>query len=450
MWKGKNVTVFVTGGIAAYKVATLVRLFIKEEAKVSVAMTKSACEFITPLTFQVLTKNKVYLDTFDEDEANKVQHIHLADQTDVAIVVPATANTIAKMANGIADNFVTSTLLATTAPIYVVPAMNEHMWENPATVRNVKQLVEDGKSVIEPATGFLAEGYTGKGRLPEPEEIFEQITFLESKRVSKSPLKGKSVLITAGGTKERIDPVRYISNDSSGKMGYALAKAASILGAKVQLVSTTKQLKVPYGVQVTYVESALEMHDVVTHLFPKTDIAVMVAAVSDYYVANRSNQKIKKQQNESGLMLELLENPDILKKLGHSKREGQVVIGFAAETTNVLEYAKAKLEKKKADVIIANDVSNSRIGFNSDHHQVTLLTKDGHIVNLPENSKEELALNIWESLLEEKIIHYRCNCSEEKIDNMLDIAKKARQEEIDVEETKNQVEEALKNITEEK
>ena len=405
MWKGKNVTVFVTGGIAAFKAAALVRLFVKEGAKVSVAMTKSACEFITPLTFQVLTKNKVYLDTFDEDEANKVQHIHLADQTDVAIVVPATANTIAKMANGIADNFVTSTLLATTAPIYVVPAMNEHMWENPATVRNVKQLVEDGKSVIEPATGFLAEGYNGKGRLPEPEEIFEQVTFFESRREYKSPLEGKTILITAGGTKERIDPVRYISNDSSGKMGYALAKAASILGAKVQLVSTTKQLKVPYGVQVTYVESALEMHDAVTQLFPKTDIAVMVAAVSDYYVANRSNQKIKKQQNESGLMLELLENPDILKKLGHSKREGQVVIGFAAETTNVLEYAKAKLEKKKADVIIANDVSNSRIGFNSDHHQVTLLTKDGHIVNLPENSKEELALNIWESLLEEKIVH---------------------------------------------
>ena len=405
MWKGKNVTVFVTGGIAAFKAATLVRLFVKEGAKVSVAMTKSACEFITPLTFQVLTKNKVYLDTFDEDEANKVQHIHLADQTDVAIVVPATANTIAKMANGIADNFVTSTLLATTAPIYVVPAMNEHMWENPATVRNVKQLVEDGKSVIEPATGFLAEGYNGKGRLPEPEEIFEQVTFFESRREYKSPLEGKTILITAGGTKERIDPVRYISNDSSGKMGYALAKAASILGAKVQLVSTTKQLKVPYGVQVTYVESALEMHDAVTQLFPKTDIAVMVAAVSDYYVANRSNQKIKKQQNESGLMLELLENPDILKKLGHSKREEQIVIGFAAETTNVLEYAKAKLEKKKADAIIANDVSNSRIGFNSDHHQVTLLTKDGHIVNLPENSKEELALNIWESLLEEKIIH---------------------------------------------
>lgn len=405
MWKNKRVTIFITGGIAAYKVATLVRLFVKEGAEVSVAMTKGACEFITPLTFQVLTKNKVHLDTFDEDEANKVQHIHLADHTDVAVVVPATANTIAKMANGIADNFVTSTLLATTAPIYVAPAMNEHMWENPATVRNVAQLKADGKVVIEPASGFLAEGYNGKGRLPEPEEIFEQITFLESRRTSKSPLKGKSVLITAGGTKERIDPVRYISNDSSGKMGYALAKAASILGAKVQLVSTTKQLKVPYGVEVTYVESAHEMEEVVTAQFSTTDIAVMVAAVSDYYVANRSEQKIKKQQNESGLKLELVENPDILKGLGHSKKEGQVVIGFAAETTNVLEYAKAKLEKKKADVIIANDVSNSRIGFNSDHHQVTLLTKDGHIVNLPEKSKEELALNIWKSLLEEKIIH---------------------------------------------
>ena len=405
MWKNKRVTVFITGGIAAYKVATLVRLFVKEGAEVSVAMTKGACEFITPLTFQVLTKNKVHLDTFDEDEANKVQHIHLADHTDVAVVVPATANTIAKMANGIADNFVTSTLLATTAPIYVAPAMNEHMWENPATVRNVAQLKADGKIVIEPASGFLAEGYNGKGRLPEPEEIFEQITFLESRRTSKSPLKGKSVLITAGGTKERIDPVRYISNDSSGKMGYALAKAASILGAKVQLVSTTKQLKVPYGVEVTYVESAHEMEEVVTAQFSTTDIAVMVAAVSDYYVANRSEQKIKKQQNESGLKLELVENPDILKGLGHSKKEGQVVIGFAAETTNVLEYAKAKLEKKKADVIIANDVSNSRIGFNSDRHQVTLLTKDGHIVNLPEKSKEELALNIWKSLLEEKIIH---------------------------------------------
>ena len=404
MWKNKRVTVFITGGIAAYKVAKLVRLFVKEGAEVSVAMTKSACEFITPLTFQVLTKNKVYLDTFEEDEANKVQHIHLADHTDVAVVVPATANTIAKMANGIADNFVTSTLLATTAPIYIAPAMNEHMWENPATVRNVTQLKADGKVVIEPASGFLAEGYNGKGRLQEPEEIFEQITFLESRRTSKSPLKGKSVLITAGGTKERIDPVRYISNDSSGKMGYALAKAASILGAKVQLVSTTKQLKVPFGVEVTYVESAREMEEVVTSHFPTTDVAVMVAAVSDYYVANCSEQKIKKQHNELGLKLDLIENPDILKELGHSKKQDQVVIGFAAETEKVLEYAKIKLEKKETDAIIANDVSSSQIGFNADKHEVTILTKSGKQIRLPVCSKDELAIGIWKSLLDIKVI----------------------------------------------
>jgi phosphopantothenoylcysteine decarboxylase/phosphopantothenate--cysteine ligase len=308
------------------------------------------------------------------------------------------------LANGIADNFVTSTLLAITAPIYVAPAMNEHMWENPATVRNVAQLKADGKVIIEPATGFLAEGYNGKGRLPEPEEIFEQVTFFESRREYKTPLEGKTILITAGGTKERIDPVRYISNDSSGKMGYALAKAASILGAKVQLVSTTKQLTVPFGVEVTYVESAREMEEVVTSYFPTTDVAVMVAAVSDYYVANQSEQKIKKQQNESGLKLELVENPDILKGLGHSKKEGQVVIGFAAETERVLEYAATKLEKKKADAIIANDVSSSKIGFNADNHQVTILTKDGKQLPLPESSKEELALEIWRSLLDSNII----------------------------------------------
>ncbi len=404
MWEDKNVTVFITGGIAAFKAATLVRLFVKAGANVEVAMTKSACKFITPLTFQVLTKNKVHTDTFDEDEASKVQHIHLSDKTDVAVVVPATANTIAKLANGIADNFVTSTLLATTAPIYVAPAMNEHMWENPATVRNVAQLKADGKVIIEPATGFLAEGYNGKGRLPEPEEIFEQVTFFESRREYKSPLEGKKILITAGGTKERIDPVRYISNDSSGKMGYSLAKSAAILGADVHLISATKQLKVPFGVKVTYVESAREMEEVVTAQFPTTDVAVMVAAVSDYYVANRSDHKIKKQHNESGLKLELVENPDILKGLGHSKKEGQIVIGFAAETERVLKYAAAKLEKKKADAIIANDVSNSEIGFNADDHQVTILTKEKKSIVLPFLPKEKLAVEIWKQLLKEHVL----------------------------------------------
>ena len=404
MLNQKKVAVYVTGGIAAYKALLFVRLLIKEGAQVKVAMTQAACQFVSPLTFQVLTKEKVMVDTFDENDPSVVQHIHFADWSELAIVIPATANTIAKMANGIADNFVTSALLATTAPKVIVPAMNEHMWENPATVRNVAQLKADGKIIIEPATGFLAEGYNGKGRLPEPEEIFEQVTFFESRREYNSLLKGKSVLITAGGTKERIDPVRYISNDSSGKMGYALAKAASILGAEVQLVSTTKQLKVPFGVNVTYVESAREMEEVVTAQFPTTDVAVMVAAVSDYYVANRSDQKIKKQHNQSGLKLELAENPDILKGLGHSKKEGQVVIGFAAETEKVLEYAAAKLEKKKADAIIANDVSSSNIGFNADNHQVTILTKEGKQIPLPECSKDALALEIWKTLVAENVI----------------------------------------------
>ena len=400
MWEGKNVTVFVTGGIAAFKAATLVRLFVKAGANVEVAMTKSACEFITPLTFQVLTKNKVHTDTFDEVEASKVQHIHLADKTDVAVVVPATANTIAKMANGIADTFVTSTLLATTAPIYVAPAMNEHMWENPATVRNVKQLVEDGKSVIEPATGFLAEGYTGKGRLPEPEEIFEQITFLESKRVSKSPLKGKSVLITAGGTKERIDPVRYISNDSSGKMGYALAEDAVKKGAEVILISATTTLPVPNGLKIEYVESARDMQEKVLNHFSSVDIAIMVAAVSDYRVKEPATQKMKKTDDKDEITLTLVKNPDILKQLGSLKKEGQTVIGFAAETHQVIEFAKQKLVKKNADFIIANDVSDQSIGFGADMHQVTILSKTGQEILLPKVSKHLLAKEIWKNLIQ--------------------------------------------------
>ena len=399
MWKGKNVTVFVTGGIAAYKVATLVRLFIKEEAKVSVAMTKSACEFITPLTFQVLTKNKVYLDTFDEDEANKVQHIHLADQTDVAIVVPATANTIAKMANGIADNFVTSTLLATTAPIYVVPAMNEHMWENPATLRNCVQLQKDGVFIIEPSVGFLAEGYSGKGRLPEPEEVLQQIKELNLFEEEDKSLFGKKVLITAGGTKERIDPVRYISNDSSGKMGYALADDAIKKGAEVVLISATTTLPVPNGVKFEYVESAREMQEKVLNHFSSVDIAIMVAAVSDYRVKEPATQKMKKTDCEDEITLTLVKNPDILKQLGSLKKEGQTVIGFAAETHQVIEFAKQKLVKKNADFIIANDVSDQSIGFGSDMHQVTILSKTGEEILLPKVSKQLLAKEIWNHLV---------------------------------------------------
>ena len=400
MLNQKKVAVYVTGGIAAYKALLFVRLLIKEGAQVKVAMTQSACQFVSPLTFQVLTKEKVMVDTFDENDPSVVQHIHFADWSELAIVIPATANTIAKMANGIADNFVTSALLATTAPKVIVPAMNEHMWENPATVRNCTQLQKDGVIMIEPSEGFLAEGYSGKGRLPEPEEVLHQIKELNLFEQEEQPLLGKKVLITAGGTKERIDPVRYISNDSSGKMGYALAEDAVKKGAEVILISATTALPVPKGVKIEYVESARGMQEKVLNHFSSVDIAIMVAAVSDYRVKEPATQKIKKIDDEDEITLTLVKNPDILKQLGSLKKEGQTVIGFAAETHQVIEFAKQKLVKKNADFIIANDVSDQSIGFGADMHQVTILSKTGEEILLPKVSKQLLAKEIWKNLIQ--------------------------------------------------
>ena len=399
MLNQKKVAVYVTGGIAAYKALLFVRLLIKEGAQVKVAMTQSACQFVSPLTFQVLTKEKVMVDTFDENDPSVVQHIHFADWSELAIVIPATANTIAKMANGIADNFVTSALLATTAPKVIVPAMNEHMWENPATLRNCAQLQKDGVIMIEPSEGFLAEGYLGKGRLPEPEEVLQQMKELNLFEEEDKSLFGKKVLITAGGTKERIDPVRYISNDSSGKMGYALAEDAVKKGAEVILISATTALSVPNGVKMEYVESAREMQEKVLNHFSSVDIAIMVAAVSDYRVKEPATQKMKKTDDEDEITLTLVKNPDILKQLGSLKKEGQTVIGFAAETHQVIEFAKQKLVKKNADFIIANDVSDQSIGFGSDMHQVTILSKTGEEILLPKVSKQLLAKEIWKHLV---------------------------------------------------
>ena len=399
MLNQKKVAVYVTGGIAAYKALLFVRLLIKEGAQVKVAMTQSACQFVSPLTFQVLTKEKVMVDTFDENNPSVVQHIHFADWTELAIVIPATANTIAKIAHGIADNFVTSALLATTAPKVIVPAMNEHMWENPATLRNCVQLQKDGVFIIEPSVGFLAEGYSGKGRLREPEEVLQQIKELILFDQEEQPLLGKKVLITAGGTKERIDPVRYISNDSSGKMGYALADDAIKKGAEVVLISATTTLPVPNGVKIEYVESAREMQEKVLNHFSSVDIAIMVAAVSDYRVKEPATQKMKKTDDEDEITLTLVKNPDILKQLGSLKKEGQTVIGFAAETHQVIEFAKQKLVKKNADFIIANDVSDQSIGFGADMHQVTILSKTGEEILLPKVSKQLLAKEIWNHLV---------------------------------------------------
>ena len=400
MLENVKIGVFVMGGIAAYKVPELVRQLIKKGAQVQVAMTQSAQEFVTPLTLQVLTKRPVLTHTFDEREPSQVQHVAMADWCDLALVVPATANGLAKMAHGLADDVVTTTLLAVTAPILVVPAMNVHMYENPATQRNLAQLRADGLTIMEPDTGFLAEGYEGKGRLPELHRIVAQVERLYARTHLPQSLAGKQVIVSAGGTRERIDPVRYISNDSSGKMGYAMAQAADWLGATVTLVSTTQSLLPPEGVQVQEVTSAQELAQAMIAHYDQMDYVVMAAAVSDYRVKHPHDQKIKKVAGQTDWQLDLVQNPDILAQLGQTKRQ-QVLIGFAAETQNLLEHARAKLSKKGADWLIANDVSNPAIGFNSDKNQVYVLGAQGQEVLLPQQSKTSLALAAWQVILAE-------------------------------------------------
>ena len=400
MLENVKIGVFVMGGIAAYKVPELVRQLIKKGAQVQVAMTQSAQEFVTPLTLQVLTKRPVLTHTFDEREPSQVQHVAMADWCDLALVVPATANGLAKMAHGLADDVVTTTLLAVTAPILVVPAMNVHMYENPATQRNLAQLRADGLTIMEPDTGFLAEGYEGKGRLPELHRIVAQVERLYARTHLPQSLAGKQVIVSAGGTRERIDPVRYISNDSSGKMGYAMAQAADWLGATVTLVSTTHSLLPPEGIQVQQVASAQELAQAMTSHYDQMDYVVMAAAVSDYRVKYPHDQKIKKVAGQTDWQLDLVANPDILAQLGQTKRQ-QVLIGFAAETQNLLEHARAKLSKKGADWLIANDVSNPAIGFNSDKNQVYVLGAQGQEVLLPQQSKISLALAAWQVILAE-------------------------------------------------
>ena len=400
MLENVKIGVFVMGGIAAYKVPELVRQLIKKGAQVQVAMTQSAQEFVTPLTLQVLTKRPVLTHTFDEREPSQVQHVAMADWCDLALVVPATANGLAKMAHGLADDVVTTTLLAVTAPVLVVPAMNVHMYDNPATQRNLAQLRADGLTIMEPDTGFLAEGYEGKGRLPELHRIVAQVERLYARTHLPQRLAGKQVIVSAGGTRERIDPVRYISNDSSGKMGYAMAQAADWLGATVTLVSTTQSLLPPEGVQVQEVASAQELAQAMTAHYDQMDYVVMAAAVSDYRVKHPHDQKIKKVAGQTDWQLDLVQNPDILAQLGQTKRQ-QVLIGFAAETQNLLEHARAKLSKKGADWLIANDVSNPAIGFNSDKNQVYVLGAQGQEVLLPQQSKTSLALAAWQVILAE-------------------------------------------------
>lgn len=398
MLNNQNIGVFITGGIASYKMAELVRLLIKQEANVRVVMSQSATEFISPLTFQILTKQAVLTDTFDERDPKVVQHIEIAQWCDIALVAPATANILGKLANGIADDIVSTTLLAFKGPLMIAPAMNDQMLHHPATERNIQQLKEDGHQFIDPEFGFLAEGYEAEGRLASLPKIVDQLISYSQERKLSSLLKNKKIVVTAGGTLERIDPVRFISNDSSGKMGYAMAQAAKWLGGEVYLISTKPHLPVPDSIHPIYVESAEEMANEVYQHYDTLDFVVMAAAISDYRVKEPATQKIKKEKSQEEVTLTLVKNPDILVTLGENKKHQQL-IGFAAETENLVENAINKIKRKRLDWIIANDVSKQDIGFNSDDNEVTLISNDETKYQLPKMSKIEIALSIWQTIL---------------------------------------------------
>ncbi|WP_068785094.1 bifunctional phosphopantothenoylcysteine decarboxylase/phosphopantothenate--cysteine ligase CoaBC [Paenibacillus phocaensis] len=395
MLTGKKVLLGVTGGIAAFKAASLCSKLVKEGAEVRVIMTESATKFITDLTLQVLSKNFVYTDTFDEKYADSILHINLADWADIVLVAPATANIIGKMAAGIADDMLSTTLLATQAPIMLAPAMNVHMYDHPAVTRNLAELAARGVLMIEPGEGLLACGYTGKGRMEEPESIVQVVKdyFAREDRISQKPLFGKKVVVTAGGTVERIDPVRYITNDSSGKMGFAIAKAARRLGAEVVLIAGHTQVEPPVGIPVTRVLSAQDMYEAVQAVWADTDILVMAAAVADYRPKEAAVQKIKK--SEDALVLELVKNIDILETLGKQKTT-QFLIGFAAETENVEQHALDKLKRKNCDLLVANDVTQQGAGFGSDTNIVNIYDASGLVRSVPQLAKDEVALQILE------------------------------------------------------
>lgn len=401
MLLAKKILVCVTGGIAVYKAVALVSKLSQAGAEVRVIMTKSAMEFVTPLSFQVLSRNDVYFDTFDEKDSRVIAHIDLANWADLVIVAPATANAIGKIANGIADDMVTSTLLATTAEVWIAPAMNVHMYEKKSVMRNIQQLHDDGYQFIEPAEGFLACGYVGKGRLEEPEKIVELLKQHFAKKIDL-PLKGKKVVVTAGPTRERIDPVRYISNFSSGKMGYAMAEAAAAMGATTVLISGPVDLPVPEGVQRIPVESAADMLDAVMTHFEDASIVIKSAAVADYKPKDQHPQKMKKNDGET--QIELVRTTDILKTLGERKKN-QLLVGFAAETNDALAYGQSKLNKKNLDYIIVNDVTDPAGGFGNDTNVVTLLTHTGQSIAFEAMQKRELAKILLQTIIKEEGLH---------------------------------------------
>lgn len=385
--RGKHIIVAVSAGIAAYKAIEVVSRLRKKGAEVKVVMTQNATHIASPLTFGEISGHPVALDMFEQVHQWDVEHIALATWADAYVVVPATANVIGKIYAGIADDMLTTTIMATTAPKYLCPAMNTEMYNNPITQRNLEGLRSLGYHIMDPAEGWLACGITGVGRLPEPEAI---VDWLEAKMCSTNELEGTTILVTAGGTQESIDPVRYIGNRSSGKMGYAITEQAARMGAKVILVSAPTSLPIPNGVDFISVDSAVSMQEAVEARFNDVNVVIMAAAVSDFRVLHKAEQKIKKMES---MTIELVKNPDILQGLG-SKKSHQILVGFAAETEHVIKYGQDKVAKKNLDMLVANDVSKSNAGFNVDTNEGYFLYPDKEPKEMPNMKKSDLARHI--------------------------------------------------------
>lgn len=392
MLKDKTILVGVTGSIAAYKAATLVSMLVKTGAEVRVLMTKNATNIINPITFETLSGHKCFIDTFDRNFEFKVNHISLAQKADIFLIAPATANTIAKVANGMADDMLTSVFLAAKCPKIICPAMNTAMYENPITQDNLEKCKKFGFKILEPATGLLACGKNGKGKMPEPQEIFE---FIENEISFEKDFLGKKILVTAGPTQEAIDPVRFITNHSSGKMGYAIAKIAAARGAQVTLISGPVSLNPPQNAKTIKITNAKEMLEAVKENFPDSDIVIKSAAVADFRPKNISAEKIKKTGEE--ISIELERTDDILAFLGKNKKPGQILCGFSMETQSLIENSKKKLSAKNLDLIIANNLKTPGAGFQADTNQATIISKDFQ-KELPLMQKEELASRILDEI----------------------------------------------------
>lgn len=391
--RGKHIIVAVSAGIAAYKAIEVVSRLRKKGAEVKVVMTQNATYIASPLTFGEISGHPVALDMFEQVHQWDVEHIALATWADAYVVVPATANVIGKIYAGIADDMLTTTIMATTAPKYLCPAMNTEMYNNPITQRNLEGLRSLGYHIMDPAEGWLACGITGIGRLPEPEAI---VDWLESKMCSTNELEGTTILVTAGGTQESIDPVRYIGNRSSGKMGYAIAEQAARMGAKVILVSAPTSLPIPSGVDFISVDSAVSMQEAVEARYNDVNVVIMAAAVSDFRVLHKAEQKIKKMES---MTIELVKNPDILQGLG-TKKSHQILVGFAAETEHVIKYGQDKVARKNLDMLVANDVSKSNAGFNVDTNEGYFLYPDKEPKEMPNMKKSDLARHILREVID--------------------------------------------------